>query len=63
MDPIERLKDERHRCSTPTAEDDPVDRDAVGIINLRVKDRIINHRGAESAVRVSGRLSFFPWVA
>ncbi len=54
--PRERLVDERHTPLTPRAKQDRVNRDAVGIRELRRERRALGGRRREAAVRVRGLL-------
>src|SRR4029077_5571275 len=63
MDPVECLKDQRHRRCTATAENDPADWHPCGIINIRIQSRIILHWRTKPAVRMRRLLSTSPWPA
>src|SRR5262249_18450870 len=60
VDPVECLKDQRHRCGAAAAENDTADRYSRRMINIRIQGGIIFHWRAKPAVWMGRLLSTSP---
>src|SRR5262245_66557014 len=63
MDPVESLKDQRHRRGTATAEKDTCDRYSRRMINIRIQGWILFRWRAKPTVRVGPLFSTLPLLA